>query len=85
MPSGALTKLTGPKPVVRRANELRRLFARAANRLERRPVGHQDPPVNEIVLGVADEGVAVEFGRIRAAPVDRHAGAGVDHVMAGAG
>ena len=41
--------------------------------------------MNQVVLGVADEDIAIEFGRISTAAVDRHAGAGVDDVMAGAG
>ena len=84
MPSGAFTKFTGRNQLSdERTNSV------ACSRgprigLERRPVGHEDPPMDQVVLGVADEDVPVELRGIGAAAIDRHARAGVDDMMADA-
>ena len=41
--------------------------------------------MDQVVLGIADERIAIELSRVGTAAVDRHAGAGVDDVMAGPG
>ncbi len=72
----------GPEPVVRRADELRGLLARAADRLEGWPIRNKNPPMDQVILGVADEHVSVELRRVGAAAIDGRACAGVDDVVA---
>ena len=49
------------------------------------PSGTRIRRCDQVVLGVADEDVAVKLCRVGAAAIDRHAGAGIDDVMADAG
>ena len=59
VPSGALTKVDGSEPIVGRTDEFC-VFV-GALRFKRRPVRNESPPVNQVVLRIADEHVAVEL------------------------
>ena len=52
-------KIHRPEPVVGRADKFRPLLLRSTDRLERGSIGNQDPPMDQIVLSIADEGIPV--------------------------
>ena len=79
---GRVHEVHGAEPVVRRADELG--VAVDARRLERRADGRELHPVDQVVLRVADEGIAAEGLGVGGAPVDRDPGRRVDDMMAGA-
>ena len=82
MPSGAFTKLTGRNQLSdERTNSV---FAVDARRLERRAVGRERHAVDQVVLRVADEGIAAKVLGVGGAAVDRHPGGRVDDMVAGA-
>ena len=82
---GCVHEIDGAEPVVRRAYELGSLLARSTNCLKRWSVRNQDSPMNQIVLGVTNEDVAVKLGGPRTATVNRGASTCINNMVTGSG
>ena len=85
MPSGALTKLTGRNQLSDERTNSVACSRGPRTALNVGPSGNENPPMNQVILCVADEDIAVEFGGVRIAAINGYARAGVDHVVADTG
>ena len=80
---GTVEQVHGAEPDVGRTEEFGLLLH--SLRSEGRPLGHQCPVMDQVVLAIAHEDCSVKLGGPAAAAVHLHSGSRVDHVVAGPG